>query len=221
MHNAKPANLLKASLLATLEKSANRALASDPASLAALTEHSGRLLAFHLSLPPTDVFLLILEDGVELYHASEATPDVSVTAAPADLAALFFNWQKQPELIGGRVRIEGDRELLQQISAILRGLDIDWAALLAPHLGDNLAQQIDFGGRRLAAWLKDTGKLLGQQLSGYLKQESGLLALRHDVYEFCQDVDELRFDVDRLDARIRRLQAAQLQRDKTQQEKKS
>lgn len=215
--DAKPANLLKASLLATLEKSANRALASDPASLAALAEHSGRLLAFHISLPPTDVFLLILEDGIELYHASEAQPDVSVTASPADLAALFFNWQKQPELIGKRVLVSGDRELLQAINTILRGLDIDYGALLAPHVGDNLAQQIDFGGRRLLSWLKDTGSLLGQQFSTYLKQETGLLALRHDVYEFCQDVDELRFDVDRLDARIRRLSP----KAKSQQEKKA
>jgi ubiquinone biosynthesis protein UbiJ len=207
--NDKPASLLKASLLATLEKTVNRTLASDPVALAALAEHSGRLLAFHLNLPVVDVFVLIMEDGVELYHASDAEPDVSVTASPADFAALFFNWQRQPELIGNRILIQGDRELLQQILAILRALDMDIGALLAPSLGDNLAQQLDYGSRRLFSWLKDTGQLLGQQLSSYLKQESGLLALRHDVYEFCRDVDELRFDVDRLAARIDRLRHQQ------------
>lgn len=203
----RPANLLQATLLASLEKAANRALAADPVSREALCEHAGRLLAFHPGIPLTDSYLLIVADGIELYHASEAVPDVSVTASPADLAALLLNWKRQPQLIGGRVQIDGDRELLQAIQAILANLDIDWGALLAPWLGDNLAQQIDFGGRRLLSWLKDAGGQLGGQMSGWLQQDSGLLALRHDVYEFCQDVDELRFDVDRLQARINRLNA--------------
>ncbi len=200
------ANLWQAALLARLEKAANNALATDPTSFERLTAHSGRLLAFHLTAPRLSIYLLIVEEGVELYHVSEAQADVTVTAAAIDLAAIFFNWQNQPSLIGSRVRIDGNRELLQAIQSILSGLAVDWGSLLSPLLGDNIAQQVDYGSRRLLSWLGTTGRQLGQQLNRYLQEDSGLLALRRQVYEFCQDVDELRYDVDRLDARIRRLQ---------------
>lgn len=209
MRAPRQAHLLQATLLATLEKAANQALASDPASLQALTNHSGRLLAFHLRFPATSVYLLVVEDGIELFHASDAAADVSVSAAANELAALFFNWNLQPSLIGGSLQIEGDRELLQSVRDILKQLDIDWGALLSPWVGDDIAQQLDFGGRQLMSWMREAGSQLGKQLGQYFTQDSGLLALRQDVYEFCQDVDELRFDADRLSARINRLQRRQ------------
>ena len=45
-------------------------------------------------------------------------------------------------------------------------------------------------------------------MGDYIGGESGLLALRRDVYEFYQDVDELRGDVDRLEARVQRLKGS-------------
>lgn len=200
-----PASLIKATLLGSLEKSINAALINAPNSLEQLRDLSGRLIAIHSGFPLGDIFTLVVDDGVELFHASSAIPDVSVTGSVSDLAALVLNWTQQPQLIGGHFQIQGDRELLQQLQAIATELDVDWGALLSPYLGDNLAQQVDYGGQRLLGWLRDTRSIVGSQLKHYLANESSLLPPPYQIYEFCQDIDELRYDVDRLDARIARL----------------
>ncbi|MBF1801778.1 ubiquinone biosynthesis accessory factor UbiJ [Alloalcanivorax profundimaris] len=197
--------LLSTTATATAERAINAALRGDPASAARLNRHAGRLLAVRLTLPSTALYALIVEDGVELYLRSEADPDVTVTGNPVDLAALVLDWRRQPGVIGGPVRVEGNRELLQDLRELATDLRLDWGALLEPLIGGELAQQVDLGARRLFGWARDTLNRLGDQVGDYLGSEAGLLALRRDLYEFYQDVDELRGDVDRLQARVQHL----------------
>ena len=197
--------LLSTTATATAERAINAALRGDPASAARLNRHAGRLLAVRLTLPSTALYALIVEDGVELYLRSEAEPDVTVTGNPVDLAALVLDWRRQPGVIGGPVRVEGNRELLQDLRELTTDLRLDWGTLLEPLIGGELAQQVDLGARRLFGWARDTLNRLGDQVGDYLGSEAGLLALRRDLYEFYQDVDELRGDVDRLQARVQHL----------------
>lgn len=205
MTEQRPPNLFEATALATLERAINNALASDPLTLAQLREHSGRLLAVELTLPPLAIFALIVEDGIELYHGSEAPPDVSVRGGPIDLAAQLFDWKTAEGVVGGPVTVTGDRQLLQALTALLKQLDLNWSTLLQPLLGSELASQIEFGARRAFDIAREAFGLLLDRAGQYLREESSLMALRRDVVEFHQDVDELRFDVDRLAARIARL----------------
>lgn len=198
--------LLSTTAVAAIERAVNRALRADPASAARLAEYAGDLVAIHLTLPPTALYMLVVEDGVELYLYSDAPPDVTLTGNPADLAALLFDWRRQPGAIGGALRIEGDRQRLQDLRDIATGLDVDWGALLEPLFGGELAQQVSVGARRLFGWARDTASRLGEQAGDYMAGESGLLALRREVHEFYRDVDDLRDDVDRLEVRIRHLQ---------------
>lgn len=170
--------------------------------------HSGRLVAIEVTLPPIAVFALIVEDGVELYHRSDATADVSVRGNPMDLAAQLLDWNTRPGVIGGPVQITGNSDLLQELQDLARELHIDWGALLEPVTGSELAQQIDYGARQLFGWAKQAASRLVDQLGDYVGNESGLIPSRREVYEFGQDVDDIRMDVDRLDARIQRLRAA-------------
>lgn len=209
MSTQRPPNLFEATALATLERAINSALASDPLTLEQLREHSGRLLAVHLTLPPLAIFALIVEDGIELYHGSEAEADVSVRGGPIDLAAQLFDWKTSAGLIDGPIDIRGDRELLQALTTLLKQLDLNWSTLLQPLLGSELASQIEFGARRAFDIARQAVSLLLDQAGNYLREESSLMALRRDVVEFNQDVDELRFDVDRLAARITLLKQRQ------------
>lgn len=197
--------LLSTTAVATAERAINAALRGDPATAARLNRHAGRLLAVRLTLPSAAFYALIVEDGVELYLRSDSEPDVAVTGNPVDLAALLLDWRRQPGVIGGPVRVEGNRELLQDLRDLAGDLRLDWGALLEPLIGGELAQQVDLGARRLFGWARATLDRLGDQLGDYLGSEAGLLALRRDLYEFYQDVDELRGDVDRLDARVQHL----------------
>ena len=195
--------LLSTTALATVERAINTALRSDPASADRLALHAGRLLAIEVTLPPLAIYALIVEDGVELYHRSDANADVTVKGNPMDLASLLLNWNTRPGVIGGPVDISGNRELLQEMQQLARELQI-----LEPVTGSELAQQLDYSARRLFGWARQAAGRLTEQLADYVGNESGLTPGRRDVYEFGQDVDELRMDVDRLDTRIQRLRTA-------------
>ncbi len=200
--------LFSTTALATVERAINTALRTDPATAAKVAVHSGRLVAIEVTLPPIAVYALIVEDGVELYHRSDATPDVAVKGTPMDLAAQLLDWKTRPGVIGGPVQISGSSELLQELQDLARELQIDWGALLEPITGSELAQQIDFGARQFFGWAKQAASRLVDQLGDYVGNESGLIPSRREVYEFGQDVDDIRMDVDRLDARVQRLRAA-------------
>jgi len=201
----RPPNLFEATALATLERAINTALAADPLTMELLREHSGRLAAVHLTFPPLSIYALIVEDGIELYHGSEAEADVTVRGGPIDLAAQLFNWKTADSVVAGPVKISGDRELLQKLTAIVKQLDLNWSALVEPLLGSELAQQIEYGAKRVFSMARQAFDLFLNRAGDFLREESSLMALRRDVSEFVQDVDELRFDTDRLAARIARL----------------
>lgn len=199
-------NIIEASLLAALERAINTALRHDAATQHQLAQYSGRLLQFELSFPARALFVLIVEDGVELYHSSEATADVTVSGSPVDIAAQLLGWQRAEQLIGGPLRIRGDQTLLQDISTIAKQLDIDWGGLLAPLLGNEIAQQVHHTGKQLFSWLRDAGERLLHQGSDYLRHESELLPSKRALKGFACDVEELEMATERLASRIAQLQ---------------
>ncbi|MFN3712419.1 MAG: SCP2 domain-containing protein [Alcanivoracaceae bacterium] len=203
--DTRPPNLLEATALATLERAINTALQADSLTLEQLRAHSGRLLAIHLTFPPLSIFALLVEDGIELYHGSEAEADVTVRGGPIDLAAQLFEWKSAESVVAGPVQISGDRELLQSVTAIMKQLDLNWASLIEPLIGSEFAQQIEYGARRVFSMARQAFDAFLDRAGNFLREESSLMALRRDVAEFNQDVDELRFDTDRLAARIARL----------------
>jgi ubiquinone biosynthesis accessory factor UbiJ len=201
----RPPNLFEATALATLERAINSALQADLLTLEQLREHSGRLVAVHLTFPPLSIYALVVEDGIELYHGSEAEADVTVRGGPIDLAAQLFEWKTAESVVAGPVKITGDREFLQALTHTMKQLDLNWAGLIEPLLGSELAQQIEYGAKRVFSMARQAFDVFLNRAGDFLREESSLMALRRDVVEFNQDVDELRFDTDRLAARIARL----------------
>lgn len=199
-------NIIEASLLATVERAINTTLRHDPATQYKLAQYGGRLLHFAFNFPVRELFVLIVEDGVELYHSSEADADVTVTGSPLDMAAQLLGWQKAEQLIGGPLRIRGDQQLLQDISAVAKQLDIDWGGLLAPVLGSEIAQQVQHTGKQLFGWLRNAGERLLHQGSDYLRHESQLLPSKRALKGFACDVEELEMATERLAARVAQLQ---------------
>ncbi len=198
-------NILEASFLATLERSINTALRHDPATLQRLSEHSGRLLHCRFNFPARELFILIVEDGVELYHSSDAQADVSISGSPLDMAAQLLGWQKAEQLIGGPLSIKGDQALLQELSQLATTLDIDWGGMLAPLLGNEMAQQVQHTGQKLFQWVRQAGERLLHQGSDYLRHESQLLPSKRALQGFACDVEELEMATERLAARVAKL----------------
>lgn len=196
---------LQANLLIAIEKAINQALVTQPDIRSLFAAHTGRLLAFHLNRPAFSCFALLVEDGVEIYHASEAIPDISIHASITDLLALVLSGNLSTAHIRERLLIEGNRELLADLLPALDRLSIDWQSTLAPWLDRDLLQKMETGRQHLAAWINVAGQQLKQQLERRLGGASPLLELRRDVYELRQDITELEYDIDRLQQRLSRL----------------
>src|SRR5699024_1340859 len=111
-------NIIEASLLAALERAINTALRHDAATQHQLAQYSGRLLQFELSFPARALFVLIVEDGVELYHSSETTADVTVSGSPVDIAAQLLGWQRAEQLIGGPLRIRATKPYFKTLALL-------------------------------------------------------------------------------------------------------
>jgi len=200
-------NILEAALLGTIERAVNTALRHDPATLQQLANYSGHLLQFILRFPARELFVLIVEDGVEIYHSSEAMADVSVQGSALDMAAQLLGVQRAEQLIGGPLSIRGNQQLLQEVSELAKHLELDWGAMLSPVLGSEIAQQIDHTGRQLFGWLRNAGTRLLAQSSDYLRHETQLLPSKRALTGFACDVEELELATERLAARVEQLAA--------------
>jgi len=140
-------------------------------------------------------------DRLRVLAESEREPDTVISGSPSALLAMAV-----PDWFGQHsgVRIEGDAGAAQALEQLLRKLDPDWEGLLTEQFGPVLGHQIwrllgdSFNhSRRLA-------EVAGQQMTHYLREESGLLTTRAEFQSFARDVDELREAADRLESRLRR-----------------
>ncbi len=189
-------------LLATaIDRAVNQALDADPVGKQRLLALDQRCIKLVLSGLGIDLFFRGMPDRLSVVAESDLPPDTVITGSPGALLAMAA-----PDWFGKHsgVRIDGDAGAAQALEQLLRKLDPDWEGLLTEQLGDVLGHQVwrllrdSFGeSRRLAG-------VAGEQVSHYLREESGLLTTRAEARSFARDVDELSEATDRLEVKMRR-----------------
>lgn len=209
-----PFDSLKPAAGRVLEAALNRALSLDEDTRAQIARLDGRRVALHLASPPLALQLTVegeqLRVGPVTDDALNDAPDLAVRSTLGGLLAQL------PGLLGGgaqadtppagRLRIEGDAELAQQLQRLARGFDPDWQQPFAAVFGDVLGVQI---ANAIASALRQA-RIAGGELAGtaaeYVVEESRDVVGRDELNAFHDDVDVLRDDVDRMAARLARLQ---------------
>jgi len=195
-----------------LETALNRALALDDDTRQALARLDGRRVALHLASPPLALEIRVDGEALRVGPVAEGkAPDLAVRSTIAGLIAQL------PGLLGasaddghaapGRLRIEGDAELAQQLQRLATRFDPDWQRPFAAVFGDVLGVQV---ANAVAAALRQA-RTLGAGFAGsaaeYVVEESRDVVGRDELNAFHDDVDAVRDDVERVAARIARLQA--------------
>jgi ubiquinone biosynthesis protein UbiJ len=196
-----------------LEAALNRALALDEDTRQALAGLDGRSVALHLASPPLALQLQVDGERLRVGPVAEAqAPDLAVRSTLGGLLAQL------PGLLGGarradsaapagRLRIEGDAELAQQLQRLAQRFDPDWQRPFAAVFGDVLGVQV---ANALAGALKHArvaGMDFAETAAEYVVEESRDVVGRDELNAFHDDVDVLRDDAERIAARIDRLQA--------------
>jgi ubiquinone biosynthesis protein UbiJ len=193
---------------AALEIALNRYLRLEPAALAECARLEGRTIA----LAATDLgWHFVLEPiaaGVRVSDAAELKADVTVSAATPRLLALALGSAagKSRQGLPQGLSVDGDAELLDRFSRLLRSIGFDIEEPLARVLGDGAAHRVADALRGLFGWSRSAADRLTLDTAEYLREETGDLADSAGVEEWMQGADALRESVDRLEARLARLE---------------
>lgn len=186
---------MTATPLAALELALNRLLALDPATLERLAALDGRLIVIEPATFGTALGVVPHRHGVQLMEAPQ-TADVRIRGRLADL----LRAQADGDVRG--LDIEGDKLLASAFADALRAARIDWPQLLAPLLGDVLAQR---GAQALGgageAVREGVGSLL-RSGAEFLQYERPTLVSAAEWDSFRAEVHELHEAVAALERRV-------------------
>lgn len=201
-------------LAQAIEQTLNRALELDEQGADRLKPLNGKWLKFELSGLQIDLWFSASEDGWQVLAeppSSEAEDDTGedqqtqaadtvIQGTPGALMGMAI-----PELDGpGSVKIEGDARLAQKFQQILKSLDPDWEAGISRYLGNMIGPQVYRMLVEASRFGRHAVRTSGEQVSHWLRDESGSVPNPEEWTAWRDQVDELREAVDRLESRDRR-----------------
>lgn len=194
--------LLQTALLLPLELTINGVLALDAASKARLLRLDGRTLALHATQPQMTLFICIRSAGLHLTITHEGATTASLHGSASALLGLLLRREPIDSLLTKNVELRGDTAFVQELQALLLGLDIDWEYQLSKLTGDIPTQTLASGLREAGSFIRKTGSRLREDVSDYLHEESGVLPTATALEAFYREIAELQLRVDRLQARL-------------------
>lgn len=175
----------------------NHLLRAEASAREKLKPYAGQCVEFR-SPPLPALRLDILDTGLLIESARDATPNLVVTIGPAALPAAL----RGEDALMREIGIEGNADLASTVQYLFRHLRWDVAEDLSQVFGDVIAQRMVSEGRRFAAWNREAAEKLAQNFAEYWVEEQPLLARPADVRQFLIDVDQLRDDLARLEKRV-------------------
>ena len=102
----------------------------------------------------------------------------------------------------GKINIEGDIELANKISQVLRKIEWDLEEDLAKYIGDIPAIRTTKALKKIKNTTKENIKTLTSSLIEYWQEENKILAKTRDVEMFNKKIDTIVEDTERVEARI-------------------
>ena len=158
---------------------------------------------------PTWRGLAVVRGGrLELAVAGDGVPDVTIGGRPADFIALARANQRGESIGAGRIEIQGDLAVAQEVQALLAELDIDWEEWLAGRFGDVAAHRLGRVVRGALAFGQRRQRDFEQDVADYLRHELMIVPRADELARYGRAVYELADAVERVEARLLRLRRA-------------
>ncbi len=188
-------------LLAPLQSLLNRNIAASSTATALCARLDAKVLALHIDGMPFNIYFKASADRMELATSFEGAPNATLSGTPLAFMRLLGP-RPEAALRGGSVHIQGDAEIAQAFSELLKHAQPDLEEELSRVIGDVAAHQVGNAARSLLGFVQRAGSTLAQNVSEYLQEEGRDVPSRTEADEFVADVDKLRDDVERMEARI-------------------
>jgi ubiquinone biosynthesis accessory factor UbiJ len=193
--------------LAPLESVLNRNIAGSAAARRLCKQLDGKVLALHVTGLPLSVFFRSEGERMSIDTASATGADAPAATLSGSPLALLRLAGPAPEsaIRGGSIQIQGDAEVAQAFSELLKQAQPDLEEELSRVIGDVAAHQVGNTARAMLDFGKRAVDTFTQNVAEYLQEEGRDLPTRTEADEFVADVDKLRDDVARLEARLANL----------------
>lgn len=185
-----------------LERVINELLARDPNSAQRLQKLAGNVLRFDIKELPFDLTVVVEQQGIRLSTVATVTADCWLQTEFGVLPELSDSANLTRLIKAGKLDIEGDPMLAQQLVVLVKDLEIDWEAELEAKLGALPAQWISRLWRQSRQQFLQSSAAQQRWLKGVLVEEKRLLPERLEFEQFKQDLQRLRADIERLEQRF-------------------
>lgn len=192
-------NLLTMLPLGLVELALNQLLALDDDTPARLKPMVGKRLRLTLTELGQPLTVSVFEDHIALASADTDAVDCAIRTRIAVLPELRDSANITRLIKADALDIDGDPMLAQQLSQLIRELDIDWEAQLAARIGDVAAHWVSQLWQRSEVWLKQQVEDQQDWLKGALLEEYKVLAGKPEFDVLRDDVQQLRAAIDRLE----------------------
>lgn len=189
---------------AAVEATLRTLLGADPATRAELAALADRRLDLELRGGPARLSLVFTDEGLRVEADAEAQADATAQLTPAGLVDLLAG-DEERAVMAGAVRIDGDRELVSSVFAVLSRFRPDLEGPLARVFGEAPTAAAGAAARRGGQELRRFARGGADAARSLLTSEQGPLPSRPEVMRFLDEVDDARLAVDRLEARMARL----------------
>jgi ubiquinone biosynthesis protein UbiJ len=181
----------------------NRNITASSAARALCARLNGKSLRLQLIGMPVQFLLRAEGERIQLQTDRHTPADASLSGSPLGLLSLAGQQAKSTS--GSSVRIEGDAEVAQNFSELLKQAKPDVEEELSRVVGDVAAHQVGNTVRSLLGFGRRVGATLLQNVGEYLSEEGRDVPNKTEAEEFNRDVDTLRDDVARFEARLNTL----------------
>lgn len=190
-------------LLSALEATLNRNIAVSSAARALCTRLNGKSMCVRLTGLPMEFVLRSAGERIQLTGKDAGAADAKVSGSPLGLLSLAT--QQTRTTADSSVHIEGDAEVAQGFSELLKHAKPDIEEELSRIIGDVPAHQFGNTVRSLLSFGRRVGDTFLQNAGEYLSEEGRDVPSKTEAEEFSHGVDTLRDDVERFEARLNAL----------------
>lgn len=188
-------------LLRPFEALLNRNIAASTAAKSLCQRLDAKVLALHVDGVPLNIYCKSVGDRMKLATSYEGTPSATLTGTPLAFMRLVGP-QPEAAIRGGSVHIQGDAEVAQTFSELIKHTRPDLEEELSRLIGDVAAHQVGTAARSVLDFAQRAASTFAQNVSEFLQEESRDVPSRTEADEFIAGVDKVRDDVERLEARI-------------------
>ncbi|MFT5675036.1 MAG: ubiquinone biosynthesis protein UbiJ [Paraglaciecola sp.] len=197
-------------LTSGIELGINQLLNLDPASQSRLKKLQGKQLKVSVrELPWPLIFSFSDRVDVMAEHVDENSPssqqhpaDCHIELALETLPELKDSSKISQLIQQNKLVLEGDINVAQAFSGLIKDLDIDWEEQLSQYTGDVFAHQTFANMKSVFLFAQQNMQKFSDSLSQTLMTEPAVAISADHVTAFCEQVNDLRSAAQRLEARL-------------------